>query len=97
VDVEDTRIYTVFISSGVQHFEAKRIKPLTNEELLTRLRGKCEGVEFIVGSAPHDIERIKREFDGVLIFGGLRNYGIALSIGRRRWAISERGSRIWEP
>lgn len=51
MDVEDTRIYTVFISSGVQHFEAKRIKPLTNEELLTRLRGKCEGVEFIVGSA----------------------------------------------
>jgi len=76
---ENTRIYTVFTSSGVQHFEAKHIRPLTNDDLMTALRRECEGVEFVIGSAPHDIARIKGEFDGVLIFGGLRDYSIALT------------------
>jgi len=76
---ENTRIYTVFTSSGVQHFEAKHIRPLTNDDLMAALRRECEGVEFVIGSATHDIGRIKGEFDGVLIFGGLRDYSMALT------------------
>lgn len=79
LESKHARIYTVFTSSGVQHFEARRIKPITNEEVLHQLQSRCNGVEFIVGSATHDIERIKREFDSVVIFGGLGDYTIALT------------------
>ena len=34
---------------------------------------------FVVGAAAHDVEHIKRDFDGVLIFGGPREYAIALT------------------
>ena len=46
---ENTRIYTVFVSSGVQHLEAKNIKPSTNEEILHKLEVECDGVDFVVG------------------------------------------------
>jgi len=75
----NTRIYTVFVSSGVQHFEAKHLTPTTNEELLHRLQSECEEIDFVVGSSPHEIENIKENFDGVLIFGGLEEYTIALA------------------
>ena len=76
---ENTRIYTVFVSSGVQYLEAKHIKPTTNEDVLNKLRSDCDGVDFVVGSSPHEIENLKQDFDGVLIFGGLQKYAIALT------------------
>ena len=76
---ENTKIYTVFASGGVQHFESEVLKPLTNEEILRKLRGQCNGVDFVVGSFPHKIEHIKENFDGVLTFGRLRSYSIVLT------------------
>ena len=74
-----TKIYTVFLSSGVQHLESTDLKPSTNEEILGKLRSECEGVDFVVGSPTVGAEKLKQEFDGVLIFGGLENYKIALT------------------
>ena len=71
IENENTRIYTVFVSSGVQHLEAKHIKPTANEEILRRLQADCDGVDFVVGSSPHEVENLKQDFDAVLIFGGL--------------------------
>ena len=76
---ENTKIYTVFASGGVQHFESELLKPLTNEDILRKLRRECNRVDFVVGSFPHKIADVKRNFDGVLIFGGLRSYPIALT------------------
>jgi len=76
---KNTKIYTVFASGGVQHFESELLKPLTNEDLLHKLRSECDGVDFVVGSFPHEIEHIKENFDGVLTFGHLRRYSIALT------------------
>jgi len=76
---ENTKIYTVFVSSGVQHLEAVHIKPTTNEEILHKLQADCNGVDFVVGSSPHEIENLKEDFDGVLIFGGLGKYAMALT------------------
>jgi hypothetical protein len=76
---ENTKIYTAFTSGGVQHFESEVLKPLTNEELLRKLRSKCNGVDFAAGSFPHKIDHIVENFDGVLTFGRLRRYSIALT------------------
>ena len=78
-DGENTRIYTVFASGGVQHFESKVLQPLTNEDILRKLRIECDGTDFVVGSAGHQIEHIKENFDGVLTFGRLTSYRIALT------------------
>jgi len=78
-DGENTRIYTVFSSGGVQHFESQCLKPLTNEAILRKLRSECNQVDFVVGSFPHDIADVKQNFDGVLTFGRLRSYPIALT------------------
>ena len=78
-EVEDIKIYTVFASGGVQHFESQLLKPLTNEDILRKLRSECNRVDFVVGSFPHKIADVKRNYNGVLIFGGLRSYSIALT------------------
>lgn len=75
----DTRIYTVLPTSGVQHFEAKHLTPLTDERILEGLRRECDGVEFVVGPSTADVGRIREDFDGVLIFGGMGDYSIALT------------------
>jgi len=76
---ENTKIYTAFVSGGVQHFESTLLKSTTNEELLHKLRSECDGVDFVVGSSDHSIEHIKENFDGVLTFGGMSDYSIALT------------------
>jgi len=76
---ENTKVYTLFASSGVQHFEAGNIKPITNEKLLNKLRTECDGVDFVEGTTPHEIDNIKQNFDGLLIFGGMGEYSIALT------------------
>jgi len=76
---ENTKIYTVFISGGVQHLESKVLKPTTNEELLHKLRSECDAIDFVVGSSDQRIEHIQENFDGVLTFGGMSNYAIALT------------------
>jgi len=78
-DGQNTKIYTAFSSGGVQHFESQLLKPLTNEDLLRKLRSECNRVDFVVGSFPHDIAHIRENFDGVLTFGRLGSYSIALT------------------
>jgi len=79
MEEKNTKIYTVFASGGVQHFESKLLIPMTNKELLRKLQSECDGVDFVLGSSPHDIENIKENFDGVLTFGRLTRYSIALT------------------
>ena len=77
-----TRIYTSFTSSGLmgecQIFS--RYHPdreiIANEKILTQLRARCEGVEFIGGTAPvrmedtiANVKSQKGDLDGILFFG----------------------------
>jgi len=78
---ENTKIYVVFTSSGLQN--ECRIYPIyhpdakimTNEEILGKLEERCEDVEFVVANT-RDQQKViknireKREsLDGVLFFG----------------------------
>ena len=86
---QTTKLYTVFVDTGVQHFESGTLSPATNAQLLSRLRAQCGGVEFIardasqagttLGGVVRELEAHKGDFDGVLVFGGLGDYKVALT------------------
>jgi len=81
---ETTRLYTVFVDAGVQHFESGTLTPTTNEQLLGQLRERCNGVEFIardlsrgeatLDAVARELESPEDKFDGVVVFGGLNDY-----------------------
>jgi len=89
MDLERTKLYTVFIGSGVQHFESDTLAPTTNQQVLGELKKQCNGVDFTVRdtSEPgtslqtviNELEAHKEDLDGVLIFGGLSDYALALT------------------
>jgi len=89
MDLQRTRLYTVFMDAGVQHFESEALTPTTNEQLLRQLEQRCDGVDFTVRDASKpgtelqaivdELEAHKDDFDGVLIFGGLNDYRPALT------------------
>ncbi len=89
MDAPRTRLYTVFVDAGVQHFESETLTPVTNEQLLRELEQQCSGVEFTVRDASKpgiglqavadELETRKGDFDGVLVFGGLNDYRPALT------------------
>ena len=86
---ENAKIYAVFAAGAVQHFESDVLTPLENEQLVRELQDECGGVEFTVRDVSKpgttldavcdEIEAQKREFDGVVIFGGLNQYRLALT------------------
>lgn len=81
---QTTKLYTVFVDEGVQHFESEALTPTTNEQLLRQLEARCGGVDFTVRDASEagttlqavvdELQAHKDDFDGVLIFGGLNDY-----------------------
>lgn len=81
-ETKNTKIYTVFFSSGFQN--ECRIFPtyhpdvgvITNETILDEIKGKCEGVEFAGEVEPTksetaitNIKAQREDLDGVLVFG----------------------------
>ena len=83
MDSQTTRLYTVFVDAGVQHFESEALTPTTNEQLLRQLQERCSGVDFTVRDASepgtslqtvvNELEAHEDDFDGVLLFGGLND------------------------
>ncbi len=86
---EQTRLYTVFMDAGVQHFESETLAPTTNEQFLRQLLGRCEGVEFIardlskggteLDSVMAELRDHREDYDAVLVVGGMSDYRPALT------------------
>ncbi len=84
MEKQATRLYTVFVDAGVQHFESATLTPTTNEQLLGQLRDQCSGVEFVardlsrggttLDAVARELETQDHKFDGVVVFGGLDDY-----------------------
>lgn len=81
-ETRNTKIYTVFFSSGFQG-ECRiytnyhpDVKVLENQEILEKLKDKCEGVEFVGEVEPvkaqeaiANIKAQREDLGGVLVFG----------------------------
>ncbi len=86
---ENAQLLAVFAGRGVTHFESEQIQPTTNEDVVRELEAECAGVEFQVrdltrGDAKLDAviaeaQGQKDKLDGLLIFGGLEDYRLALT------------------
>jgi hypothetical protein len=81
-ETKNTKIYTVFFSSGFQGecrvypIYHPEIKVVENQEILEKLKDKCEGVEFAGEVEPvkaqeaiANIKAQREDLDGVLVFG----------------------------
>jgi len=89
MDAQKTKLYTVFMDAGIQHFESQTLTPTKNQQLLNQLKEQCSEVDFTVRDVSEagtkleavieDLEAHKDDFDGVLIFGGLSDYRPALT------------------
>lgn len=86
---ENTRIYTIFGSSGYGGAGGAAESLLTNEDLLHKLQSECSGVDFIARditkpdtsgkSVLDELEGSKESLDGVLIVGSLHEYKLAFT------------------
>ncbi|MEF8846363.1 MAG: hypothetical protein V5A59_12875, partial [Bacteroidales bacterium] len=86
---ENTKVYTVFLSQGYLHTGGPVEHPLTNEDVLNKLRDQCSGIDFIVRdltqedisreSLLDEMEESKENLDGVLIIGTLSQYKLAFT------------------
>ena len=89
MDSHETKLYTVFLDAGVQHFESEALTPTTNQDLLRQLEERCTGVEFIardvsrpgteLDAVADELQTRRDEFDGVLTIGGMSDYRPALT------------------
>jgi len=86
---ENTRIYTIFISSGYGGAGEAPESLTTNEDLLRKLQSECSGIDFIARDITKtdtsleevysELESSKESLDGVLIIGASREYRLALT------------------
>jgi hypothetical protein len=86
---ENTRIYTIFASSGYGGAGEAPESLITNEDLLHRLQSECSGIDFIarditktdtsLEEAYSELESSKERLDGVLIIGTSREYRLAFT------------------
>ena len=77
---ENTKIYTVFATRGYGGPGGMSKSPITNEALLQKLEGECDGVSFVAGTANlNELEGQKESLDGVLIVGTCSEYGLAFT------------------
>ena len=101
-ETKNTQIYTAFFSSGFQG-ECRvyssyhpDIKIVQNQEILEKLEGKCEGVEFVGEAEPvraetaiAKIKEQREDLDGVLVFGpppgGLISIGLPMVAVHPLW------------
>ncbi len=80
------KIFTVFGGGGPSKDDTS-VVPTSDADLLDRLKNNCPGIEFVVRDKkkPGALESIlnemrdlkKQGYDGVLLFGAPRNYGLA--------------------
>ncbi len=99
----EVRIYVAFSSSGLSgssqsyplHHPDQKV--LTNQEILSEIQGRCEGVEFVGGTEVEDaaltvanVKRDRENLDGVLYFGhlpgGLTELGLPTIAVHPLWA-----------
>ena len=77
---DTTKIYTVFATRGYGGPGGGSKSPITNEDLLQKLEGECDGVSFVAGNANlSELDSQKESLDGVLIIGTFREYGLAFT------------------
>jgi len=89
MDEQATKLYTVFVDAGVQHFESDNVTPTSNEQMLNELQERCSSVEFVardisrgettLDAVARELESRRDEFDGVVVFGTLADYRPILS------------------
>jgi len=86
---ENTRIYTIFVSSGYGGAGGAPESLTTNEELLRKLKNECDEIDFIArditkaGTSLEEVygelESSREDLDGVLIVGTSREYKLAFT------------------
>lgn len=87
--IDNTKIYTVFVTRGYGGPGGTVANILTNDRLLQKLEDECDGIDFIardltkpdikIESVLDELERVKDSLDGVLIIGTFREYRLAFS------------------
>jgi len=85
----NTRVYTIFVSSGYGGAGEVPKFLTTNEDLLHKLQSKCSGIDFIVRDITKtntsleevysELESSKENLDGVIIIGTSREYRLAFT------------------
>jgi hypothetical protein len=86
---ENTRIYTIFVSSGYGGAGESPESLITNEDLLHKLQSECNGIDFIARDITepntsleevyNELESSKGDLDGVIIIGTTREYRLAFT------------------
>jgi len=79
-----TKLYTVFMDAGVQHFESETLTPTDNDQFLRDLQQRCTNIEFTardISRPGTDLDAVmtqlrdsEDQYDGVLVIGGLNDY-----------------------
>jgi hypothetical protein len=82
------RIYVALFGSAPSKDDTS-LRPMTDDEVIARLRRDCEGVEFVVRSAVgqdrlasvvNEVKDLKRQgYDGVITYGWPRDYDVIRS------------------
>ena len=86
---ENTRIYTIFVSSGYGGAGESPESLIANEDLLHELQSECKGIDFIARDITepdtsleevyNELESSKGGLDGALIIGTTREYRLAFT------------------
>jgi len=86
---EPTKIYTVFLTQGYLHTGGPVEHPLTNNDVLKKLRNSCDDIDFIARdltkadfsrkSVLNELENSKGQYDGVLLIGPLHQNKLAFT------------------
>jgi hypothetical protein len=86
---ENTKIFTVFLNQGYLETGGPVKNPLTNNDVLSQLQNQFNEIDFIArditqpdisfDSLLNELEDLKENIDGVLIFGNLRQNKLAFT------------------
>ena len=89
IEMENTKIFTVFVTRGFGGPGGKVSTPITNDQLLKNLQNDCPGIDFIardltkpdikMESVLDEMQELKENLDGVLLVGTFRDYRLAFS------------------
>jgi len=85
----NTKLYTIFMDAGVQHFESETLTPTSNDDLLRQLQERCRDVEFVardisrsgtgLDAVMDELHARRDDYDGVVVVGGMTDYRPALT------------------
>ncbi len=87
-DSNNAKIYTVFFNIAPSRDDTSLV-PMTNEEIIRRLKKDCDGVDFVIRDTTKDAklqsvlnemrDLKKLDYDGVIIYGWPRDYDVLRS------------------